>query len=503
MSLPKITFTKTKGGLGRTLPGPGQDHISGIIFYNDTKPSGFSGDTAYVEKVLSLTDAENLGIVNTNIDEIKATATLTLTSASTISQNMTISVGSLALATYDVTATGTTIVEASNIATAINANTYSTKYTATASGSTVTITAPAGLGISLNTTTLTITTTSTVIANTSTAFSGGVASILSQWHYQVSEFYRLQPNGILYIMIADVPTTYFQTEILDIQKQAQGALRQIAVFAQAKTAITTSDVSALHNAIELTIEDFGVSFSAVYSTDLMTLTDVSLLPDLSQLNAPKVSVIISQSLSGVAQNLKLITGKSVPTLGAALGTIAFAKVSDSIAWVEKFNVSDGVECETVGFANGQSINVISKIILERLQGYRYVYLRKFGNPTGSFWSDSNCAVSVDSDWSFIENNRTIDKTIRGVRSAILPKLNSALALKADGTLTDATIASWKSYCNETLELMRRAGELSQYKTDIDSAQDVLSTSEINITISIIPMGVARQINISIGFKTKL
>jgi len=501
MALPKITFTKQKGGLGRVLPG--EDHISGFIFYNDTKPSGFSSDTSYVERVLSLTDAENLGIVNTNIDETKATATIIITSASTIGQNISIAVGSTILGTYDVTASASAALEAQNISDVINANTYSHKYISIASGSTITITAPAGLGISLNTIALTITTTSTVVPNTTTAFAGGVASLLAQYHYQISEAYRLNPNLILYIMIADIPTTYFATEILEIQKQANGAIRQLAVFANAKTSITTSDVSALHNAIVATEDDFGVSFSAVYSTDLMALTDVSNLPDLSSLNAFKVSVLISQSFSGVGLNLKNITGKSVPTLGAALGTISYSKVSESIGWIGKFPISDGVECEIVGFSNGQLYNSISKTILERLQGYRFIYLRKFTGTSGSFWSDSNCSVSVDSDYSFIENNRTIDKAIRGIRKTILPELNSPLLVNTDGTLTDATVAGFKNYCNETLELMRRAGELSAYQTDIDANQDVLATSEINIQISIVPLGVARQINISIGFKTKL
>lgn len=504
MSLPSVTFIKGQGGLGRVLAG--EDYISGIIFYDATKPSGFSSGSSYVQKVLNLVEAETLGIVNTYSDETKATASITVTASGATNDTLNITVtdfsGVVDLGTY--TSTGLAInAEATAIAAFINAGNYSHGYTATANTATVTITAPAGKGIALNTGTPLTTTTIGTLTVTKVQFANGVASKLAQYHYQVSEFFRLQPSGQLWIMFSDVPATYFATEIATLQAKAEGKLRQVAIFAQAKTSITTGDITAINNAVVATETTFGVSLSVLYACDLMGVTNLNTLPDLSQLTANKVSVIISQSMSGEGLYLYNTVGKSIPTLGACLGNVALAKVSEDIAWVGAYNVSDGTECEVAGFANNQTLSSVSNALLEQLNGFRYIFLRKFIGTTGTFWNDSNVAISTASDYAYIENNRTIDKAIRVVRTALMPNLNSPLDLNSDGTLTDVTIASWKGLSNFVLENMFRNGELSAYSTEISAVQNVLSTSTINIVINIIPRGVARNIVVTIGFKTKL
>ena len=65
MATPKIEFVRGKGGLGRPLPN--NDHISALLFFNDTLPSGF-GANDRVKAVFSLENAETLGIVEGSAD---------------------------------------------------------------------------------------------------------------------------------------------------------------------------------------------------------------------------------------------------------------------------------------------------------------------------------------------------------------------------------------------------------------------------------------------------
>jgi hypothetical protein len=51
--------------------------------------------------------------------------------------------------------------------------------------------------------------------------------------------------------------------------------------------------------------------------------------------------------------------------------------------------------------------------------------------------------------------------------------------------------------------MVRDGEASAIGVTIDPNQNVASTSELTITINIVPVGVARNIVVNIGFKTTL
>ena len=504
MTLPKISFVKGQGGLGRTLPG--EDYISGFIFYNASTPSGFA--TNKIQKVLSTTDAKNLGITNDNSDATSASATLTFSSGFT---------SSFAIYVKDYTSTGfqTTNVylgtfspynipvdDATACAQMINAYGFN-KWTATSSGATVTLYAPKSYGEYPNGDSVEIEfayyADNTLI--TKTEFTGGVGSKFGYYYYQIEEFFRLQPNGVLYISWNSIPTTYFATEILSIQQYAEGKIRQLAVLVDAKNSITTADVLALNNAIVATEDTFGVSFSALYSVNLTQ--SLSTLPNLGSITANKVSVVIGQGLSGKALALTNATGKSVPALGTALGTLALSNVAEDIAWVGKYNLSNGTELETAGFQTYENVKNVSIQLLEQLNGFRYVYLRKFIGVAGTFFNDSNCAVGVDSDYAYIENNRTIDKAIRQVKTALFPELNSPITLNANGTLADTTLAHLKGLCNGTLENMVRNNELSAYEVGISDSQDVLSTSTINIVITLIPKGVARQIVVNIGFSTKL
>ena len=503
MSLSNVIFKKGQGGLSRTLPG--EDYISGIIFYDNTKPTGFSTKT--IQKVLSITDAENLGIKNDYSDETASKGTLTVNTGGTAGDSYDIAVIDVVndtiidLGIYTSIGSLTTDNEAIAITNFINSNTYSHKFTATTSGSTVTVISPAGYGLAANT--FTNTKWGSTLAITAVNFSGGIASKLAQYHYQISEYFRLQPNGVLYISIANVPTTYFATEILDIQTEALGKIRQLAIFANAKTSILKADEDSIQTAVDYLESIFGVGLSVLYTTDLIGVTNLTSLLDQSSFLDNKVSTVISQSFSGQGYKLWKQSGKSVPTLGACLGTVALSKVSQDIAWVGGFNISDGTECEIIGFSNGKLSTQISNQLQEQLHGYRYIFLRKFIGVTGSFWNDSNCSISTSSDYCQIENNRTIDKSIRSIRTSLIPELNSPIDLNSDGTLSDVTIVHFTGLCKDTLELMLRNAELSAYNVVIPKSQNILSTNTLYITINIVPRGVARQIQVTIGFTTSI
>ena len=52
---------------------------------------------------------------------------------------------------------------------------------------------------------------------------------------------------------------------------------------------------------------------------------------------------------------------------------------------------------------------------------------------------------------------------------------------------------------KALEDMEKAGELSGYKVVIDPNQNVLSTSQVEMVIKQVPVGVMRKLSIKIGF----
>ena len=513
MALNNVTIVKSQGGLGRPLAG--FDFVSGAVFYTSTLPSGFT--TTYNKQPLSsLVDAENLGITNTYSDETPAEAEYEITAAGAtgdtgqfIVTEPTINTGvtrTVDLGTYTVGAGDTTIdLQGAAWVAVINAGTVTHGYSATytAGTDTITVIARTGLGIALNSGTPIAVTETGTLAGTLSQFAGGVATKLGLWHYHISEYFRIQPQGKLWVGFYPVPGSYTFVEMNNLQNFAQGEIRQMMVYNDVARTVSNilSDCTALQ-AAEVISEGLKMPYEVMYGTNTLNI-NVSQLLNLNTLTAPKVSVIISQDAGGQGAFLYLTTGKGITTVGAALGMVSLLKVSENIGWVERCNVSNGVECDTIGFVNGQLWTSISESLRNQLNSYRYIFLRKYTSLSGSYFNDSHTAVSVSSDYAYIENNRTIDKAGRLAYTALLPQLNSPLTINADGTLTNITIASFTGILTTAINDMVRNGEISAFLVTIDPTQDVLTTSTIVVRLQIVPIGTARNIIVNIGFSISL
>ena len=107
------------------------------------------------------------------------------------------------------------------------------------------------------------------------------------------------------------------------------------------------------------------------------------------------------------------------------------------------------------------------------------------------------------DYAYIENVRTMDKAVRGIRKALLPKLGGELYVNAEtGQLASYEVEYLTELANKPLEDMQKAGELSGMLVEIDPDQDVLSTSELEFVIKQVGVGVLRRIRCKIGFAKK-
>jgi hypothetical protein len=166
-------------------------------------------------------------------------------------------------------------------------------------------------------------------------------------------------------------------------------------------------------------------------------------------------------------------------------------------------VTDGSEFDTVKFANGDLFTTTATSLVEAIDNKGYLFLVKEVGFENTYNNDSYTCVSVTNDLSTIENNRTIDKAKRNLRSFIVPELGSPLFVNTDGTLRTDTIATFKALGEKALSSMEADGELSAYEVIINAAQNVVSTSKLEITVKLVPVGVAREITINIGFVPSL
>ncbi|CAB4126740.1 hypothetical protein UFOVP87_11 [uncultured Caudovirales phage] len=518
MALPSVTINRLSGGIGRQ--GAGTDYYSGFLFYY---PTGATLPTAFqstpIKALNSITDLVALGVDGTSTDETKSTGTWLCSTAGVAGETVSLSFTdpftgtTTVLATAIVPATPTTTTTATALKNAINANTYLNGFTATSSTATVTFTPGAGYGAALNSGTpytITYSSTPTVAGTLTQNVVTGIGSNHDVLYYHVREAFRMQgilngrPQGQIWVGCYNVsasPSTYANfTEVKTMQSFANGAIKQMGVYATT-TAFATSHVTALQSrATEL--QALNTPLSIVYQGDFSATSDLTTLANLATLNSKNVSVTIGQDGGNVGKNLYKAYGKSIGMVGTTLGAIALAKVSDSLVWRDKFNAQDTLEYVTLAWANGTLQSASGSglnALMTQVDLYAYTFLMPEIGINGSFFNNDRTCTLLSSDYSFIADNRTIDKEARGLRAAIIGSLGSPITYNSDGTLSADTVDYFSGLCDSFLNTMIANKEISASKTIIDPAQNVQSTGNLVVQVQNVQTGVARNIIVNIGY----
>jgi Protein of unknown function (DUF2586) len=507
MGLNDVTIQYGQGGLGRALPG--EDYISGMMFYTNTLPSGFS-TSARIKQVLSVAQAEALGIVDTYSDATAATFTHLITTkgntGDTIKAVYTGISGDVDLGLYTVASAASTIaLQGAAWAAVINAGTYLHGCTASFTTATLTVTLPKSQGVFPNSGTPIVVTKTGAFAGTLTQPSGGVASLLAQWHYHIKEYFRIAPQGNLYVQFNVLSANTFDyAELLTLQNFANNKIRQVGIYlANTGSHTTAANIATACDAVQTqctVLTNLHAPLSVVIATDISTISDLTTLVDLGTHTDRQVSVTIGQDGANLGYKLYKGQGYSITNVGAILGAVSLSAVNEDIGWVAKFNLTDGVELSVPAYANGNKVNVLADVaLMTQLNLYKYILLRYWTGVAGTYVIDNPCAIASSSDYAYINDNRTIDKAARLLYAGYLPALNSNILLNADGTLSDTAVAYFTSLGNTALDPMVRDTEISNRAITIDPAQNVLSTSTLYVTAQVQPTGVARFITVKLGY----
>jgi len=365
-------------------------------------------------------------------------------------------------------------------------------------------------------------------------------------YYQIQQFFRMNPSGDLYVMLVGTEV-YGDTvkKAMSMQEKANGNIRQMAIiFSGSTTFAQTKDALAIaQEQADLAYTDYmpfeiileGKGFNAAVEADS---------PSLASLNSENVSVVIAMDVEKAAEqkliqqdtnkvytltsdeelvpsqsssdiyNVRNADGlkkdgsvvlefafqepyKNTAAVGLALGALSKAKVSENIAWIEKFNLT-GNGFAKPGFVGGKEIKSLGD--LRTLNEKRYIFTQTHTGLAGVYFNDSHTCTTGTSDFAYIENNRTINKATRLLRTALLPKLASPVLVDIDGKLPQSVSKSFEGLCRSALESMVANQEVSAFDVYVDPKQNILATSELKVKAEITPVGTARKITVDLGFK---
>lgn len=494
MPLNKVTINKGPSALGRPLTG--EDHISSLIFYSTALPTGYTNSTR-IHEIFSSNEAEALGITSGHLGETRASSTFSITATGATSNVATFKVvttdDTITLGAYtQVSGDSTTTLVSTAVVSAINTLSATTGFIASGSSATVTVIAPAGSGLGASAFTFSNTFTGSISATTGT-FSGGISSQIDVMRYHIDEYFRQQERGDLYVAIYSSTTDY--SEVVTVQNFANGKIRQAGIYTQSTFA--NSIVQNLQTAAALT-ETNEKPLEIFLQANFSSVSDLSTLTSLHTLNSENVSVTIGQDGGADGYAIWKSHGKSIGVVGAFLGAHSFGKVSDSVAWAQKFRL-DNVELETLAFANGTKVNTLADSLLDSIDDKGYVFCRYFPSYPGSFFNNPYTATLVTSDYSRVPNNRVINKAFRTLKTYLTPQLASPVVTTA-GQLSEGTIKFFETLCQEALESMISNQEISEFTITINPLQNVTSTGLLTISVGLTPVGTADNILVNLGFQ---
>lgn len=333
-------------------------------------------------------------------------------------------------------------------------------------------------------------------------------------HHHVSEFFRLNPDGELWLRLAPQGTSMeymvdpARTHLKQLLIDANGAINVAGCVLNPAGSYSASlsggldgDVLdaipmaqslidsewALHRPLRIVIEGRELNGTVSSATDLRTL------------DCEGVSVVIAQDPSISALDSLY---EPYAAVGTVLGAISRAKVNENIGWVAKFNLSDAASGRflSAGLSNNGLVSSLTSSQENYLNTAGYITVRTHAGRAGVYFNDSHTCTDISSDFAYIENGRVIDKATRLIRAALLPYLNSPLLVDgATGRLKLERVNELESVGRQALEVMANDQEISALDVFIDPAQDVLANSSLAVKIDIIPTGIARQISVTLGF----
>ena len=322
-------------------------------------------------------------------------------------------------------------------------------------------------------------------------------------YYHITEFFRMNPEGVLYVMIKANSATVEVDDIATLQTYAGGNIRQVGVFNSTLLPIeSTTGVTGVQE-VSKNLENAHRPLSVVltYNGENVTLDNLT-----TNNNNPAADGNCNVSLLiGCDMDTWLVEAlgedyTKYGCIGLCIGAISKANVHESIAWVGKFPLG----LKAPALFTGNLIRNIATHKLEVLNDKRYIFPVIHAGDADNYFNDSHTLDVDSSDYAYIENVRTIDKACRGIRGKLLPWLSSPLRVDpSNGQLESGMVSFLETTAGEALEEMEKAGEISGYKVEIDPAQNVLATSALEVVIKKVPVGVMRKVTVKIGYTTSL
>lgn len=181
-----------------------------------------------------------------------------------------------------------------------------------------------------------------------------------------------------------------------------------------------------------------------------------------------------------------------PAIGQVLGRAAAYPVNYSLARVKSGSIAaDGY------LANGKKPED-SAGKADALHDAGYIFYRNYISMNGYYLNDDCMAAPLTDDYSNLNLGRVIDKAMLITYTTYIQEINDNVSVDEDGYLPAELCKYFEGNIQNAIAANMR-DEISAFSAYIDPQQNILATSRMNVVCKITPLGVLRDIYVTLGF----
>lgn len=350
------------------------------------------------------------------------------------------------------------------------------------------------------------------------------ANTTAMTYMHTSEFFRLNPDGKLYLVNGNgvAPEDIFAANgpADQVMAAAQNGIRYMGLVfgVDPSDTITVANgfanfVATTRAAAQLWAEALAEAHVYVDVIVIEGYAASTTLVDLKTTDAPQVHITTACDVAYLEPLNEAALLKS-GAVGTALGSIGVRMLSESMGSVtlERYpSTARGATNYSLvdtrrgrwlkpGLTDGRLFDDLSQAVRDDLTAKAYGYVGRYEGYSGVYFNGDATCTTVTDDFNTIHTNRIWNESARMVRRALIPKMNSRVRIDAEtGRIAPATIADWDAAAKRQLDTLLAEGEIADYTFSLDPEQDVIAQGKVVTRLRIVPQGIAKAIEAEIGF----
>ena len=180
-------------------------------------------------------------------------------------------------------------------------------------------------------------------------------------------------------------------------------------------------------------------------------------------------------------------------IGQMLGRAARISVNQSLA-----RVKSGAITAEGWLTNGKTPEECDAM-LDLLDEAGYIIYRSFSKKNGYYPNDDHMGAPLSDDYSNLNYGRVADKATIYAYTAYIEEIQDDIETDDEGNIPQEMCSYYERLIDNAVAVAMQ-GEISDFKSYVDPAQNVLSTRRMAVSCRIRPRGTLRYIIVNLGFE---